>query len=145
MARSHFGFVRYNCSVAADMAVQKAHGLWCDDRALKVKMAKLGKEFILKPRSIQVPQIRKVINNHMVNVGYQRTRSLAKTFEEGNGWLYKTVVAKLKPSSSVVDFKKDIVRRGFGDVKVRMGGGRDLVLFFKSVEDMKDIVQKMQD
>ncbi|KAL7220024.1 hypothetical protein ACSBR2_012981 [Camellia fascicularis] len=68
----------------ADMAVQKAHGLWCDDRALKVKMAEFGKE-------------------------------------------------------------EEIVRRGFGDIKVRMGGGRDMVLTFKSAEAMKDKFQKMQE
>ena len=46
MTRSRFGFVRYNCSVAADIAVQKAHGLWCDDRALKVKKTDFGKEYV---------------------------------------------------------------------------------------------------
>lgn len=66
MTRSHFGFVRYNCSIASDMAVQKAHGLWCDDKALKVKMAEFGKEFGPKPRSIQVSLTRKAANdNHM--------------------------------------------------------------------------------
>ncbi|KAL7252045.1 hypothetical protein ACSBR1_013822 [Camellia fascicularis] len=34
---SRFGFVRYDCKVAVDMAVQKADGLWCDNKALKVK------------------------------------------------------------------------------------------------------------
>ncbi|CAL5343198.1 unnamed protein product [Camellia sinensis] len=36
---SRFGFVRYDCSVAAEMAVQRADGLWCDDKALRVKGA----------------------------------------------------------------------------------------------------------
>ncbi|KAL7253717.1 hypothetical protein ACSBR1_008129 [Camellia fascicularis] len=36
---SRFRFVRYDCKVAADMAVQKADGLWCDNKALKVKKA----------------------------------------------------------------------------------------------------------
>lgn len=144
------------------MAVQKAHGLWCDDRALKVKMAKFGKEFGPKPRSIQVSQTRKAANdNHMATAGYQRTRSLAEVVrgrgiqtaairtihavEEGNGWLYESVVARLKPSSSVVNFKEEIIRKGFGDVKVRMGGGRNMVLTFNSVEDMKVKFQKMQE
>ncbi|KAL7189328.1 hypothetical protein ACSBR1_039050 [Camellia fascicularis] len=34
---SRFGFVRYDCKVAADIAVQKVDGLWCDDKALKGK------------------------------------------------------------------------------------------------------------
>ncbi|XP_028084381.1 serine/arginine-rich splicing factor 8-like [Camellia sinensis] len=36
---SWFEFVRYDCKVVADMAVQKADGLWCDNKALKVKIA----------------------------------------------------------------------------------------------------------
>ncbi|XP_028054759.1 serine/arginine-rich splicing factor SC35-like [Camellia sinensis] len=48
LTRSRFGFVRYNCSVAAAVVVQKANGLWCDDRALKVKMADFGKEYVTK-------------------------------------------------------------------------------------------------
>ncbi|CAL5411923.1 unnamed protein product [Camellia sinensis] len=42
--RSRFGFVRYNCSVAANVSIQKANGLWCDNKALRVKMADYGKE-----------------------------------------------------------------------------------------------------
>ncbi|KAH7843699.1 hypothetical protein Vadar_019725 [Vaccinium darrowii] len=34
-----FGFVRYNCSVSADVAISKAHGLWCKDMKLFVKYA----------------------------------------------------------------------------------------------------------
>ncbi|GMP56130.1 hypothetical protein CsSME_00020718 [Camellia sinensis var. sinensis] len=162
MTRSRFGCVRYNCSVAADMAVQKAHGLWCDDRALKVKMAEFEKVFGPKARSRQVPQTRMAANESlMVTAGYQRTRSFAEvvrgrgiqtatvrtihTVEEGNGWLYESIVARLKPSFSVVDFKEEIVREGFGDVKVRLGGGRDMVLTFTSVEDMKVKFQEMQE
>lgn len=65
--------------------------------------------------------------------------------EEGNGWLYESVVARLKPSFSMVNFKEEIARKGFGDVKVRMGGGKDMVLTFNSVKDMKVKFQKMQE
>ncbi|GMP42796.1 hypothetical protein CsSME_00012409 [Camellia sinensis var. sinensis] len=41
---SRFGFVRYDCSVAAEMAVQRADGLWCDDKALRVKGAEFKRE-----------------------------------------------------------------------------------------------------
>ncbi|XP_028107657.1 serine/arginine-rich splicing factor SC35-like [Camellia sinensis] len=34
-----FGFVRYDCEVAAKMAILKADSLWCDNKALKVKRA----------------------------------------------------------------------------------------------------------
>ncbi|KAL7264396.1 hypothetical protein ACSBR1_002365 [Camellia fascicularis] len=35
MTRSRFGFVRYDCLNAASMAIQKANGLWYDNRAPK--------------------------------------------------------------------------------------------------------------
>ncbi|KAL7218674.1 hypothetical protein ACSBR2_011857 [Camellia fascicularis] len=38
-SRSRFGFVRYDCEVAAQMAIHKADGLWCDNKALRVKRA----------------------------------------------------------------------------------------------------------
>ncbi|KAL7204983.1 hypothetical protein ACSBR2_017996 [Camellia fascicularis] len=139
MTRSHFGFVRYSCSVAADIAVQKAHGLWCDDRALRVKMADFGKESGPLPRSNQAPQTRKVIAvNTMHTIGHQRNRSFAevvsgrggqtnairtiKAYEEGNGLLYESVVVRLKAFSSMDTFKEDITMRGFGEVKVRWRG-----------------------
>ncbi|KAL7208256.1 hypothetical protein ACSBR1_030083 [Camellia fascicularis] len=40
---TRFGFVRYDCKVAADMAIQKANGLWCDNKALRVKQADVQK------------------------------------------------------------------------------------------------------
>ncbi|GMP41887.1 hypothetical protein CsSME_00011832 [Camellia sinensis var. sinensis] len=41
--RSRFGFVRYNCEVAAEIAIQKANGPWCDNRALMLKKAEYQK------------------------------------------------------------------------------------------------------
>ncbi|KAL7257939.1 hypothetical protein ACSBR1_004125 [Camellia fascicularis] len=35
LTQSRFGFVRYNYFLVADMAVQKANGLWCDDHSSK--------------------------------------------------------------------------------------------------------------
>ncbi|KAL7176401.1 hypothetical protein ACSBR2_029856 [Camellia fascicularis] len=79
MTRSRFGFVRYNCSVAADIAVQKEHGLWCDDRALRVKMADFGKESGPQPRLNQAPQTRKVIAvNTTYTAGHHKNRSFAE-------------------------------------------------------------------
>ncbi|KAL7263543.1 hypothetical protein ACSBR1_001660 [Camellia fascicularis] len=46
--RSRFHFVRYDCSVATDTAIQKENGLWVENRGLKVKMAELGR--VVQPR-----------------------------------------------------------------------------------------------
>ncbi|KAL7265494.1 hypothetical protein ACSBR1_003297 [Camellia fascicularis] len=41
--RTRFGFLRCGCKVAAEVAVQKADGLWCDNNVLKVKLAEYRK------------------------------------------------------------------------------------------------------
>ncbi|XP_028087047.1 serine/arginine-rich splicing factor SC35-like [Camellia sinensis] len=40
---SWFGFVRYDCEVAVNIAVQKANGLWIDNRRLQVKITAYDK------------------------------------------------------------------------------------------------------
>ncbi|KAL7190868.1 hypothetical protein ACSBR2_023023 [Camellia fascicularis] len=41
--RSRFDFVRYDCPIAAEVVVQKADGLWCEDKELKIKEAEYVK------------------------------------------------------------------------------------------------------
>ncbi|KAL7220278.1 hypothetical protein ACSBR2_013195 [Camellia fascicularis] len=43
-SNTRFGFVRFDCHVAANVVAQKANGLWVDDRKLTVKIAKYGKD-----------------------------------------------------------------------------------------------------
>ncbi|KAL7246161.1 hypothetical protein ACSBR2_001321 [Camellia fascicularis] len=82
MTRFRFGFVRYNCSVAANMAIQKANGLWCDDKALKVKMADYGKEYGTKHKAGPSMQTRKFAEEpNRTHVGYQDRGSM---HEEGD-------------------------------------------------------------
>ncbi|THG03281.1 hypothetical protein TEA_028378 [Camellia sinensis var. sinensis] len=38
-----FGFVRYDCFITANIAEQKANGLWVDDKSLSVKIVEYGK------------------------------------------------------------------------------------------------------
>ncbi|GMP83746.1 hypothetical protein CsSME_00037553 [Camellia sinensis var. sinensis] len=99
-------------------------------------MVDFGKESGPQPRLNQAPQTKKVIAvNTTYTAGHQRNISFAevmsdrgvqtnairtiKAYEEGNGWLYESVVVRLKASSSMDTFKEDIARRGFGKVKVR--------------------------
>lgn len=161
LTRSRFGFVRYNCSVAADMAVQRANGLWCDDKALKVKMADFAKDYGMKYKAGSTMQSRKFAEEPTrTRAGYQGKRSFAevvsdklagpnttctiKAFEEGNGWLYESVIARLKPFLAVEAFQKEIAIRDLGEVQVRVGGGRDLVLSFPSKEVMKEKLMFMK-
>lgn len=95
------------------MAVQKANGLWCDHRALKVKMADFGKEYITKNKSTKVTQNKKTMEDiQIIEAGYQRKMTYAevvggsgvttntiktiKAYEKGNGWFYESAVARLK-------------------------------------------------
>lgn len=41
---TRFGFVRYDYKVATDMVIQKADGLWCDNKILRVKQADVHKK-----------------------------------------------------------------------------------------------------
>ncbi|XP_028101317.1 uncharacterized protein LOC114300665 [Camellia sinensis] len=52
---TRFGFVRYDCQVTASMAVQKAEGLWCDDKELKVQIA----EYRNKDQNLKIQESRK--------------------------------------------------------------------------------------
>ncbi|KAL7220154.1 hypothetical protein ACSBR2_013088 [Camellia fascicularis] len=162
MTQSRFDFVRYNCSIAADMAVQKANGLWCGGYALRVKKAEFGKDGHAKHRMVHVPQSRKKMEaNHKYNAGYRGLKSFAevvrdrgaeptasrtfKVYEEGNGWLYESAVVRLKALASVDNFRKEMVRSGCGDIKVRLGGGRDIVLSFQSATVMKEQLVLMKE
>ncbi|KAL7196661.1 hypothetical protein ACSBR1_036639 [Camellia fascicularis] len=53
MTNTKFGFVRFDCAVAAKVAIQKANGLWIDDKALEVKDAEYGKERVEKKNPLQ--------------------------------------------------------------------------------------------
>ncbi|XP_028079064.1 embryonic polyadenylate-binding protein B-like [Camellia sinensis] len=112
---TRFGFVRYDCPVVAEMAIQKAHDTWCDGRALKVKQTDFKKKNIskVKPQAdvhhlppvetgkrwMRVEEIStkgksyaKVVMGGKVTNG----KSISvNAVEYGNGWLYGSVIEKL--------------------------------------------------
>ncbi|KAL7181930.1 hypothetical protein ACSBR1_040775 [Camellia fascicularis] len=162
---SRFGFVRYECKVAAEMAVLKADGLWCDNKALKVKKAEFKKgEFkqcIMTNRGedpmMQRPQ-RSFGHKRMEGSGRrsfaevvqsggsnEKMKVIVKAFEVGNGWLYDSVIVKLKSFFSFDEFKKEVGKRGMEEVRVREGGGRVALLTFKSQEHKREARTKLQE
>ncbi|GMP92906.1 hypothetical protein CsSME_00042953 [Camellia sinensis var. sinensis] len=162
MTRSRFGFVRYDCPVAVQMAVQKAHGLWCDNRALKVKVADFGKEQLTNQRPrVAWNEKRTEVSRSVAPALAQGGKSYAQAVsgkrmlpntsltinvaEAGNGWLYTSVIVRLKPLRNVVEFKQELHNRRLGDIQVRDGGGRDIVISFASVEIMKEKLKSMKD
>ncbi|KAL7190509.1 hypothetical protein ACSBR2_022730 [Camellia fascicularis] len=140
---SRFGFVRYDCSVAAEMAIQKANRAWCDDKVLKVKKVEFGKEqdqhkdrvashFQVPPRAFgaRVSNVastaRRVSYVEALKGGiYPKAKAVVvKTEEYGNGWLYTSVMAKLWPKYSSGTLKEELLIIGLKDVQVKDGGGR---------------------
>ncbi|KAL7246162.1 hypothetical protein ACSBR2_001322 [Camellia fascicularis] len=112
---TRFAFVRYDCEVATEIAVQKANGIWVEDTQLEVKHADYGNE-TLKIKDHNHPNPKGSLNiGRGRRGGWQPaigTRSYAevtkntsimgggaltiKAKEIGNGWLYDSVVVRLK-------------------------------------------------
>ncbi|XP_028089322.1 uncharacterized protein LOC114289755 [Camellia sinensis] len=161
---SRFGFVRYDCSVAAEMAVQRADGLWCDDKALRVKGAEFKREDPGKIKQSEGTNQRAqnmVRNSHwadhrggkqtkqdlggpksyaeVVGKGLAQGREevVVHASEEGNGWLYESLIIKLHTFFSFTAFKEECQKRGLQEVVVRAGEGRLVILTFPSVMEMK--------
>ncbi|KAL7243375.1 hypothetical protein ACSBR1_015718 [Camellia fascicularis] len=162
---TRFGFVRYDCQVAASMGVQNAEGLWCDDKALKVRIAEYGNE-VQKPKMQESGKVS--INLIKQRIQWQPTEGIKgqcsyvdavrgfnrdikriplKVEEIGNGWLFVSLVVKLRAFFSFADFKKECSNRGVKDVNVRDWGegGRVAVLTFKLVEHMKEWKVKLEE
>ncbi|KAL7224373.1 hypothetical protein ACSBR1_025768 [Camellia fascicularis] len=55
VTNTRFGFVRYDCSIAADVAEQKANGLWVDDKSLSAKVAEYDKGIEVRQRQKPLP------------------------------------------------------------------------------------------
>ncbi|KAL7193971.1 hypothetical protein ACSBR2_025582 [Camellia fascicularis] len=145
MTRSRFGFIRYACPVAANMAVQKAHGIWCDNRALKVKevdFVKGGKSYA------QALSGRGLVTNTSITLMLCLVGRFGEGFGKGNGkgngWLYESVIVRLKPIHCAEAFKEELKIRGMGDIQVRDGGGRDMVLTFESMGSLKEKLKLME-
>ncbi|KAL7243973.1 hypothetical protein ACSBR1_016234 [Camellia fascicularis] len=143
ISNTRFGFVRYDCTVAATMAIQKANGLWVDDRALKVKETDFNSDQcrVVNQTTLGVMKIAKqkvsceggnVQNNRGVRKTFAKaltgkravgqSRLVVKTREMGNGWLYGSVIIRLHRHVMKADFKHESRRRGVRKGRIRDGG-----------------------
>ncbi|KAL7230690.1 hypothetical protein ACSBR2_009048 [Camellia fascicularis] len=66
-----------------------------------------------------------------------------KVEEIGNGWLYESMIMRLKLDYSAIEVQEKLKEQGMKDVKVRAGGGLDVVLSFNSVEALKSKTSKL--
>ncbi|XP_028121892.1 polyadenylate-binding protein 1-A-like [Camellia sinensis] len=130
---TRFGFVRYDCTVAATAAIQKANGLWVDDRVLKVTKA----DFNSEQRRVMKQSTLGATNTSKQKVafegqGVQNNKGARKTFAEA---LIGQREAEFKHESHVKRLRKG---------KIRDGGGRDIVITFSSTEEKVEGVRLMQ-
>ncbi|KAF5959503.1 hypothetical protein HYC85_000712, partial [Camellia sinensis] len=131
VTNSRFGFMRFDCHVAADIAIQKGNGLLVDDMVLEVKKATYVKN-IRDEQSRSRPRIiRKYFetNRNKVEVSLAGQRSFAEVLKEvspivagkanlslkinddGHGWLYDSPIVRLNteyPTHFIENALKDI-------------------------------------
>ncbi|KAL7248378.1 hypothetical protein ACSBR2_003154 [Camellia fascicularis] len=166
ISSTRFGFVRYDYRVAANVAIQKANGLWVDDRALKVKEADFNSDqrrMVNQNTIIGVTKTTKqkvafeggnVQNNREVRKTFAevltgkrevgQSRLVVKTREVGNAWLYGSVIIRLHHHVTKADFKHESRSRGVRKRRIRDRGGRDIVITFSSTEEKAEGVRLMQ-
>ncbi|KAL7207990.1 hypothetical protein ACSBR1_029861 [Camellia fascicularis] len=152
---SKFGFVRYDCEVAAEMAIQKADGLRCDNKPLKVKKAKFQKPLALGQQQHRVPTREdngRLLHQWPPRQQWQGTgakmsyaealvrrganeseKVVIRAYEKGCGLLCKSLVVKLSSFLAFNDFKAELCNRGMKDVVSRDSGGRIVLLTFNFV------------
>ncbi|KAL7247773.1 hypothetical protein ACSBR2_002643 [Camellia fascicularis] len=157
--KTRFGFVRYDCSIAAGIAIQKANGVWCGDRILKVKRAdferdkepKYPRAIVQKPvgipstaradvgeRSSYTQVLKGGINGSGSNIRI-------KVEEFATGWLQMSVVTKIKTHCNFTDLKAECQLRGLKDIQLREDGGRNVFITFKSKEDLMHFIHSPGD
>ncbi|KAL7251601.1 hypothetical protein ACSBR1_013444 [Camellia fascicularis] len=133
---SRFCFVQYDCPVAAEIAVQKADGLWCDDKAIKVKSAEFTKD---ERRSKSYAE---AVQN---GSSYGKEEVYVQVREVGNGWLYESLVVQLHNFFSFPAFNEKCRKRGLKELQVRAGEGRIAMLSFPSVQDLKSKKESLKE
>ncbi|KAL7230023.1 hypothetical protein ACSBR2_008549 [Camellia fascicularis] len=73
------------------------------------------------------------------------TNMTIKVNEVGHGWLYESVIIKLRSDYSTSSIKKALKENGLDQVEVRERGGRDVVLTFKSQEELKSNIHSIKE
>ncbi|XP_028055800.1 uncharacterized protein LOC114259966 [Camellia sinensis] len=159
---SRFGFVRFDCRVASNMAVQKTNGLLVDDKVLVVKYATHDRSVLSRRRPqvnredfnpirgkdtisfVGLKSFAEVLQGDSTTVDVKASMTV-KANENGHGWLYESVIIRLNSDYSINSIKFALKDIGLDQVVVRQGGGRDAILTFKSQEELKSNIQKIKD
>ncbi|CAL5417713.1 unnamed protein product [Camellia sinensis] len=167
VTNSRFGFVRYNCSVAASVAIQKGNGLLVDDSMLEVKLAAYDRNSRSEQSKDKLQPLRRF--SDMINfkgkdalVGHRsfaevlkgdtsavegntNTNITIKAKAEGNGWLYESAIVRFNNEQSTHNILKVLEEKGMEQIEVRKGGGRDVIISFKSTSDLQSNIGKLKE
>ncbi|KAL7264043.1 hypothetical protein ACSBR1_002075 [Camellia fascicularis] len=156
VTNSRFGFVRFDCHVVADIAIQKENGLLVDDMVLVIKKTTFVENFRDEQSRSRPQIIRKPFetSKNRVKVSFVGQRSFPevlkrvtptvagkanlslKVIEEGHGWLYDSAIVRLNTEYPTHYIENALNEKGLDQVLVRKEGGRDIVLTFKSQEEL---------
>ncbi|KAL7254837.1 hypothetical protein ACSBR1_009058 [Camellia fascicularis] len=129
---SCFGFVRYDCQVAAAVAIQKGNGLLVDDKVLEVKVAAYdrnnrGEQGRGKPQHSRRAPHTNNFSGKAALVGHRSFAEVLKgdipsttgkesmeiqAFEEGNGWLYDSAIIRFNTEYPTHIISKDLKEKG---------------------------------
>ncbi|KAL7170505.1 hypothetical protein ACSBR2_035388 [Camellia fascicularis] len=162
---SRFGFVRYDCQVAAAVVVQKGNDLWVDDKVLEVNVAAYdrsnrGVQGKGKPQPSRRAPHTNTFSGKAALVDHRSFAEVLKgvipstageesieiqAFEEGNGWLYESAIIRFKSEYPTHIISKVLKEKGMEQVEVRQGGGRDIILSFKSQAELHSNIGQLKD
>ncbi|KAL7235281.1 hypothetical protein ACSBR1_018724 [Camellia fascicularis] len=157
--KTKFGFVRYDCSFVVVIAIQKANGVWCGDKTLKVKKVDFGKEKDLTNTRTEVQKPGG--GTSFISAGIRGRSSYVEVLKGGKidsgnnisikaeeyavSWLLLAAVIKFKPRCKFDDFKTEWHNRGLKDIQLREGGGRNAFVTFKSQVELQQALNNPRD
>ncbi|GMP99308.1 hypothetical protein CsSME_00046825 [Camellia sinensis var. sinensis] len=165
LTKSRFGFVRFGCPVATDVAI-----LWCDDKELRVKKAEFEKAHGKLTEDNHMKRVGEAggrlqkgreMNEGSVTIGRIGPQSYVEVvhqgnrkgnegqvilgFERRNGWLYESFIVRLKSYLVFPNFQRSIHENGSKEIIVREGGGKMAVVTFSSSAEKKNQMIHLED
>ncbi|GMP26724.1 hypothetical protein CsSME_00003043 [Camellia sinensis var. sinensis] len=131
--RIRFELVRYDRSVAAGIMIQKANGVWCGDRTLKVKKTDFGRDKEPTYSRAAIQKSIRILTSTGAGVrgrssygvvlkggmNVSGTNTKIKVEEYATSWLLMSVVIKIKTHCNFADLKVECQLRGLKDIQLR--------------------------
>ncbi|KAL7262881.1 hypothetical protein ACSBR1_001111 [Camellia fascicularis] len=113
VTNTRFGFVKYDCSVVANVAVDKKPVYWGQ------RSNEAGGRKVRSQHGLQRSYVEILKTNARVPVG--NVENTIMVDEVDHGWLYGSVILRSKEEYSIHGIEKILKKKGVGDVLVRNG------------------------